>query len=201
MAYFDVKTAEEQGQSLINYLPNGRIFAGKNVDGTNIRAYFLALGTEILRAENNLNTLACEFFPQDTTLFIEEWEALVGIPDECFTNTGDIETRRRNVLLKLASLAVVTIGDFENLCDIFEIPCVIHSGISTTSWPWSWPHEWFPNQKTARFTMIVDLPTDFAGAEWPWSWPHPWSNDPNTIQCLFDQLKPGNVVITYRFIL
>ncbi len=201
MAFFDIKTKDEYGQSLIDYMPNGGVFAAKNLDETNLRRWLLALGSEILRSEESMNILACEFFPQNTTQYIEEWELLVGIPDTCFPGGGTIEERRRNVLIKLASLNVATVADFERLCVLFETPCIISNGIEHFGWPWTWPHLWFANAKDARFTMVVQLPESSRPSNWPWAWPHPWGKGDTILQCLFTQLKPANVIIKFLYTL
>jgi len=173
----------------------------KNIEGTNLRRFLLALGSEILRTEESINTLACQFFPQDTIEYIDDLEKLVGIPDNCFPGTGSLETRRNHVVIKLASLNVATVEDFERICALFDLECKITSGISHHFWPWTWPHLWFASQKEARFTMVVNLPTSAQPSTWPWTWPHVWGADESILQCLFNQLKPANVQVKFLFTL
>ena len=201
MAFFDIKTADQYGQSLIDYMPNGGVFVAKNIEGSNIRRFLLALGAEILRSEQSINTLACQFFPQDTIEYIDDWERLVGIPDDCFPGTGDLETRRNHVLIKLASLNAATVEDFERICALFGLECQITSGIAHHHWPWTMPHLWFDSDKEARFTMVVNLPFSAQPSTWPWIWPHPWGADETILQCLFNKLKPANVQVKFLFTL
>ncbi len=110
-------TQEEAINSLAAYLPGGELFESAYIPGTNFNALLAGLSGELLRAENFLFLYNSQFIPDDTTVFIEEWESAVGIPDDCFSiDEGDTnEERRLNILVKLASLGVQTAADFVNL--------------------------------------------------------------------------------------
>lgn len=116
----------EMLQSLAAYLPGGELFQAAFVPGSNFNALLAGLSGELLRAENFLFLYNSEFIPDETTVFIEEWESAVGIPDDCFltTSTETNEVRRRNILVKLASLGVQTVDDFENLAVLMGFPDV-----------------------------------------------------------------------------
>lgn len=117
----------EMLQSLAAYLPGGELFQAAFIPGSNFNTLLAGLSGELLRAENYLFLYNSEFIPDETTVFIEEWESAVGIPDDCFTTTATEtnEVRRRNILVKLASLGVQTVGDFENLAVLLGFPDVI----------------------------------------------------------------------------
>lgn len=117
-------TLEEMLRSIAMYLPTGDVFTSAFVSGSNLNLLLEGLSKELLRAENFLYLYNSEFIPDQTTVFIEEWESALGIPDDCFTvNPGDTnEERRLNILVKLASLGVQTTADFENLATILGFP-------------------------------------------------------------------------------
>lgn len=106
--------------SLAAYLPGGELFESAYIPGTNLNALLAGLSGELLRTENFMFLYNSQFIPDNTTVFIEEWEAAVGIPDDCFKIDEDDtnEERRLNILVKLASLGVQTASDFENLAII-----------------------------------------------------------------------------------
>ena len=56
---------------------------------------------------------------------LEEWEQAVGIPDNIFAAATDIETRKRNILLKISGSRAETSLEFENIGKIlgFDIKC------------------------------------------------------------------------------
>lgn len=116
----------ETVRSLAAYLPGGELFESAFIPGSNFNALLAGLSGELLRAENFLFLYNSEFIPDETTVFIEEWEAAVGIPDDCFiiTEGQTNEVRRRNILVKLASLGVQTVDDFENLAVLMGFPDV-----------------------------------------------------------------------------
>lgn len=169
---------EEQASSLAAYLPGGELFEGAKVDGTNLRKFLKGLSGELVTAEGYFRTIADEYDITTTTLFIDEWEAAVGIPDTCFLGTGTIVERRRDVLAKLVSLGVQTVSDFEDLADLFGIPVNVYQGAT-------------------RFTINID----FVGVtieEFTYTFPFTFGNAETALMsCLFDKLKPANCTIVY----
>ncbi len=119
-------TQSEMVASLAAYLPGGELFQSAFIPGTNFNALLTGLSGELLRAENVLFLYNSQFIPDETTVFIEEWESALGIPDDCFTVSPDDtnEQRRINILVKMASLGVQTADDFVNLADILGFPNV-----------------------------------------------------------------------------
>ena len=119
------RTLEEVTQSLIDYLPNGPLWEGASIPGTNLHALITGLATALLDYETFLRIYNNEFIPSSTeTDFLENWERAVGIPDSCFPgpDESDLDVRRLHVLVKLASLGVQTAADFENLATIMGFP-------------------------------------------------------------------------------
>lgn len=117
-------TKTEMISSLAAYLPGGELFESAYIPGSNFNALLAGLSGELLRAENFMFLYNSQFIPDETTVFIEEWESAVGIPDNCFTisSSDTNEQRRLNILVKLASLGVQTVADFENLAVILGFP-------------------------------------------------------------------------------
>jgi len=103
--------------SLGQYLPSGGLFDAAFRHGTVLRSLFVGLSGEYHRANEQLRLLVSEFDPRVTTLFIDEWERNVGIPDSCFDGTGDLATRRNHVYVKLALMNCQTNTDFKNLAE------------------------------------------------------------------------------------
>lgn len=127
-------TEEEMIASLAAFLPGGELFESAFIPGTNLHSLLAGLSGELLRAENFLFLYNSQFLPDQTTVFIEEWESALGIPDDCFPGPAEAstETRRLHILVKLASLGVQTSDDFENLATILGFPDVeVVSGVGS----------------------------------------------------------------------
>ena len=64
-------------------------------------------------------TFIDDVYPDTTTAFLEDWERIVGIPDECAGGevAGTIEQRRLDVLAKLRARGVVSVQDFKDLAE------------------------------------------------------------------------------------
>jgi uncharacterized protein YmfQ (DUF2313 family) len=134
------------------------------------------LATEFKRGEDYLITLENEYFPDNTSLFLDEWEKAIGIPDTCFPGNGTTEERRLHIVLKLSSLGVQTASDLEELALLFGLTLTVTgqdqftirvegSGISS-SWP---PY---------------DVPFDVGGGA-------------NVLTCLFEHLIPANTDLLF----
>ena len=157
-------------RSLAQFLPNDKLFEAKCIPGSNLNGLLTGLGRELLRVNESIEELACNYLISESAQFLPEWEAMVGIPDDCFLGTGTDEERMRDVLIKLASLNVITEEDWEALCLLFGVEnCIIQNGIEHMAWPWIWPHIWFSSEREARFTMVISLPESFQPSTWPWT--------------------------------
>lgn len=191
---------EEHADSIDAYLPSGRLFEGGRVTDTNLRKLLLGLSGELVMAEGFLKTIETEYDITTTTLFIDEWEAAVGIPDDCFLGTGDIEERRKHVLVKLASLGIQTEADFENLAAILGITVDIIDGITAgTTFPLTFPSVLLGlTDEEARFTIVVTYTTT-AVEQFPYTFPLTFVEDTVSIlRCLFNKLKPANCNVLFQ---
>ncbi len=175
---------EEQTQSLADYLPPGRAFGAKNVNGTNLRLFLRGLAQEVLRVEDQIDIFRNEILPDTTTLFLDEWESAVEIPNGCLTVRDTPAARRELILTKLADMNLQTEQDFIDLAAIFGVAITVESGIER-------PDLGFSSNREARFTIVINfivvIPERF-----PYEYPIPFGQ-PNiaTLECLFETLKPA----------
>jgi uncharacterized protein YmfQ (DUF2313 family) len=190
------RTLIEHTQSLANYLPGGRVFAQKNKSGSNLRKLLRGLATEVLRADEFIRTYEQEVIPDQTTLFIDEWEQAVGIPDSCFKGTGTIEQRRTHVLIKLASLGVQTEQDFIDLAALFGVTVTIEQGSTQGAFPMTFPLLLLGD--AAYFTIIVRY-SDVSAARFPHTFPITFGAEAiGIMECLFTKLKPANCDLIFE---
>lgn len=189
----------KHADSLADYLPSGRLFNAARITDTNFRKLLLGLASELFTAEGYLKTVSNEYDINTTTLLIEEWEGALGIPDTCFAADGTIDDRRRDVLVKLASLGVQTPEDFEALGDIFGVSVTVNAGIDFSSvFPMTFPFVFFNSAKDARFTIIIDFTVEPA-SRFTLTFPFTFgSSGINVLECLFNKLKPANCDIIFR---
>jgi len=190
---------EDHADALADYMPNGRLFESKKIGHSNYRQLLRGIGSELFTAEGYLVSLNNEYLPDQTVLFIEEWEAALGIPDDCFFASESIDGRRKNILVKLASLGVQTANDFEALGDIFGVAVDVNAGFDFNStFPATFPFIFFDSVTDSRFTIIVDFTVEEA-SRFPLTFPFAFgSNEIAEIECLFEKLKPANCNVIFR---
>lgn len=170
-------TAEEHRKSLADYYPHGPILGDKNIPGTDTFQFLLGIAQELVRSEAYLKTTQDEYIPNDTDVFLENWERALGIPDDCFKIEGvSLEQRKQNVLVKLSSLGVQTAQDFENLAAIYGLNVTVLSGEDAAGddFPLSFPHTFGEDIPNPKFTIVVQYT---GGSFFPLNFPHPFGTD------------------------
>jgi len=190
---------EEHADALADYMPNGRLFEAKKIGDSNYRQLLRGIGGELFTAEGYLISLNQEYLPDQTVLFIEEWETALGIPDDCFSTAGSIDGRRKNILIKLASLGIQTATDFEALGEIFGVDVIVHAGRDVGStFPMVFPFIFFDRSSDSRFTIVVDFIVEAAN-RFPLTFPFTFgSSEIAILECLFNKLKPSNCNVLFR---
>lgn len=94
------RSAEDYGRALGRLLPPGVALARRA--GSAVMRLLEGVGVELARLDVRARQLINEMTPSLTDELIEEWEAHVGLPDECTGDDGaSVETRRSRVVAKL----------------------------------------------------------------------------------------------------
>lgn len=192
MFLFERRDLEEYTDSLAAYMPGGELFASKSVQDSNFRKLLRGMAGELFRSNGLLREYSSEVLPDQTSKFLDEWESALGIPDECFSGTGSNEERRRDILVKLASLGVQTAQDFVDLAAIFGVTVEIVPGSDSGVFPLIFPVLVFGSAEEARFTIIVNI-TVTPESAFPYTFPIPFgTSEIGIIRCIFEHLKPAN---------
>lgn len=191
-------TQEQHADTLADFLPGGRLFEAKRVSGTNLRDLLLGFSNEMIRSEGYLKTFEDEYLPDETNLFLDEWEFVLGIPDTCFSGTGTAADRRTAILVKLASLGVQTVDDFVALALRFGVVVLVFPGKDVDDTPSLVPGVTFTSAKEARFSIVVSY-TLTDEEVFTYTFPIPFSTGEVAIlECLFNKVKPSNCQLIFK---
>ncbi len=187
---------EDHADALADYMPNGRLFEAKKIGNSNYRQLLKGIAGELFTAEGYLVSLNDEYLPDQTVLFIEEWESALGIPDGCFSTDGTIDERRTNILTKLAALGIQTAKDFEDLALVFGKVVQVTSLSEEAFPPFDVPFSptSFPD---SRFIIVV-TGEDLLSAVPPYDVPFDLIVGESVLECVFKKLKPANCGILFR---
>ena len=91
---------------------------------------------------------------------------------------------------------VTTAQDFIDLAAEFGITVTIIPGAVAGTFPMVFPLMFFTSGKEARFTMVVEFPSDLE--TFPLTFPIPFGDGIiGVIKCLFNRIRPANVQIIY----
>ncbi len=189
----------EQADILASYLPGGRLFRKASVADSNFRNLLLGLAGEMTAVDDAIQRYYDQYKPDATTEYLAEWERALGIPDDCFSGTGPVADRRRDILAKLAALGVQTAKDFVDLAALFGVTATIRGGRASGVFDmYAFPIMFYDSPKAARFTMIVTLSGPI-GSVFTSTFPLQFGSDiMGVIECLFTHLKPANVNIIFE---
>lgn len=193
------RTQEEQATVLAGYLPNDQLWHDKNVDDTVLRKILLGLASQWLDFRDTGNEVCSEYDPTTTTKLITEWETAVGIPDCCFSNTGSLEDRRKQILLKLAGINATTAKQFENIAAVlgYDVTVEAAKDSSSASFPMTFPFILMTSDE-AIFSFIVNI-NDPASSGFPYTFPFTLASGVSELlKCLFDKLKPANSLVFFN---
>jgi uncharacterized protein YmfQ (DUF2313 family) len=186
----DKHSLEEHTDALADFLPSGPLFEAKKISDSNFRKLLKGFAGELFTAEGYIKTFDDEYSPLTTVLFIEEWERALGIPDDCFRATGDIDERRVHILTKLASLGIQTQDDFIALGLIFgnDITVEALDAMVSPPIPVTYPD--------ARFTLVITGAEIVSGFP-PYDVPFTPDTGESILQCLFNKLIPVNCKLLF----
>lgn len=195
---------EDYANALAQNLPGGQLYIAKDVDGTLLRDLINGLSGEGVRLDNFLSLIAINHNPAVTVDYIDEWEAALGIPDECFSGPGNNNTladRQRDVVVKFARLNISTREEYIALAALYGFDITINNGIFYGGWPVKFPWYFYGDATTAKFTMIVTFlnvapPLGSFPVTFPWVF---GAQTTNIIQCLFEKIVPLPYTIIYIF--
>ena len=199
MTIFNEITQIQQANILSQYIRDDRLHQAKNKDNSNLRKILLGLASEFVRFRDKANLIYNEYNPKSTTDFITEWETQVGIPDDCFNNTGTLEERGINILLKLAGINTTTTEQFKNIASILGYNISVSTGIDTSVFPLQLPFILI-DQVEAPFTIVITLPASEQADGLPLELPFTLTSEtPEILQCLFNKIKPAHCNIIFRY--
>jgi len=192
-----VKTLAEQARALASFLPGGKHFEAKNLQGSNVQKLISGFSQELLIADGYIREYSKEIIPDQTVQFIEEWESAVGIPDDCFYIAGTISERRNNVLVKLAALGVKTVDDFEALATALGLTVTVAPMGESSLFPLTLPFI-LTDVATTKYTIVVSFEVGTPNV-FPLTFPISFGDSIiQVMECLFRKLKPANCDIIYQ---
>jgi len=190
---------DQQTNILASYLRDDPLYESKNIEGEPLRKILKGLATQFLDTRNKINYTVEQYNLTKTTDLISEWESFVGIPDGCIKNTGTLEQRRLNILLKLAGINATTKKQFENIAKVLGYNIDVETGVDTSTFPMTFPII-LMSPAEAPFIIVVTLDASLKPAGFPLKFPISFTSDvPDILKCLFNKLKPAHCKLYFRY--
>lgn len=115
---------EKYKKLLTDLLPTGR--AWQQVRGHEL---FKGMAIEFCRVEERGADLLKEIGPETTTELLEDWENLLGLPDECTPEDQTINERRVQIAQKLGTLGGLNAGYYKHIASLLGFDIEIENPV------------------------------------------------------------------------
>jgi uncharacterized protein YmfQ (DUF2313 family) len=157
----DEITLDRMTDILCKYYPDGIMWEAKYIEGSNLRNTIKAKAKEFLRSYSRIFEIRTQYNIRTTTTLIDEWEKMLGIPDECFSNIDILQIRREQSIAKLARVKkLVTDQNYQQLAKIFNVDMeVLPAHPKHTQFPYTFPIIFCNDEMEAVNTIIVHFLT------------------------------------------
>lgn len=110
-------------QLLVDLLPFGRLWDVRNQPV--LSALLGAMAPELARADDRIQDMLREADPRQTFELLEDWQRLLGLPDECTPLGATLEEQRNQVVQKYTSVGGISGAYYEFLTAQLGFPSVV----------------------------------------------------------------------------
>jgi uncharacterized protein YmfQ (DUF2313 family) len=194
------RTQQEQARILANYLRDDKLHQAKNQKDSNLYKILVGLAEGWLDFRNNANAIVDNYNINNSLLLIEEWEQMVGIPDNIFDISGDIETRKRNILLKLAGSKAETKEQFERIGKILGFDIQVEPAFKYSRFTYTFP-VLLLNEGSSPFVILVNINKSLKPNGFSFKFTFKFSIDSaDILKLFFNKIKPSNTIIIFRYV-
>ncbi len=120
-------------------------------------------------------------------MFLEDYELMLNIPDDCIPLGNTIAQRRNFILLKLAGMNLQ--ADFENIAlQFFGIVVIAIPGLDSFN---AGDPASIGSADDALHTLVIEFIAD-SSEQFPYTFPLPFGSDGvNILKCLYAKLIPA----------
>jgi uncharacterized protein YmfQ (DUF2313 family) len=188
-------------EAQVKLFPRG--FAWLMPAGSVWRKLLAGFSVEFTRIQARACDLIKESFPLLAVETLTEWEADLGLPDKCSTNTGtDINARRSQILRKLTQRGGQSIAYFESLALSLGITVAIRE-LNGNEFLAGFSRAGDSIDNATSFYWVVRA-TDFeltefrAGQNTAGQPLRIWGN--SVLECLINELKPAHTVVIFEYV-
>jgi len=194
------RTQQEQARILANYLRDDKLHEAKNQENSNLYKILIGLAEGWLDFRENANDVVDNYNINNSLLLIEEWEQMVGIPDNIFDISGDIETRKRNILLKLAGSKAETKEQFERIGKILGFDIQVEPAFKYSRFTYTFP-VLLLNEGSSPFVILVNINKSLKPNGFSFKFTFKFSIDSaDILKLFFNKIKPSNTIIIFRYV-
>jgi len=194
------RTQQEQARILANYLRSDKLHDAKNNKDSVLFKILMGLAVGWTDFRDNSQLIIDNYNIYNSVKLLEEWEQAVGIPDDVFAVASDIETRKRNILLKISGSRAETSLEFENIGKIlgFDIKC--ETGYQYCRFPLRFPII-FTTAEALPFLIVITIDKKYQPKTFPFTFPIEFKSDIAIIlKLFFDKIKPANTKLIFRYV-
>lgn len=189
------RTEDEHALILGRFLNDGRHLVSKRITTKTLFKFLKGVAKSFKSIEEKANELINGRLLTESTTNLDEWERVVGVPDECYDGLGTIENRQRYTLAKLSADGVSTAEQLEWICSVLGFSVTIIPG--HFFWDNPDPRVSLSTEKESRFTIVfeIDFLQSIASPDtFSYTFPFIFGENPERImKCFMRKIIDSNV--------
>jgi hypothetical protein len=192
---------DDTSQQMADSLPQGRAWAAKNIDTSNMRKLINSLAVVHNRSQQQIQLLDEEFRIDGTTDLLEEWETSVGLPDECTALSTTLALRRQAVIDRFRKKPWVTLSDLQTYVDnVFpEVGVILYPG--GEYYPLEYELEaTLMGDVSDRFIIVAEIPLSGESLEYTLELTIEGGINTDELECVLNKLLLANVLLQIEFV-
>lgn len=106
---------DQYAVQMLKMLPPGKAFTRD--PSSNLYKLMYSLAGQIKQVDDTACDLAIDWQPSNTTNFLPEWQASLGLPDRCLTNASSFDDQRNQVVARLTFDGATTKDFVQSFCE------------------------------------------------------------------------------------
>lgn len=119
---------ERYKQLLIKLLPKGRLW--KPAEQPVFSKVLESAAQELCRVDDRVKQMFLEIDPRATDESLDQWEGVLGLPDECTPDDLDINERKTQILQKLTNIGGLSKTFYEFIGDQFGFEIFVNNEVN-----------------------------------------------------------------------
>lgn len=201
MNIYNNLSTDQLARITAKYMQSGKAYLAKNIPSKKLYKLIKGLSNEIGNVRNKLNEQINQYDIYQTSEFIEEFETMLGIPDECFSNQETLEIRQNQIVAKMIADGIENRQDLIDVIAILGYVITITNAHEVSTFPVTFPWRFFGNESQSSKTLVITFPDNEAPNLFPAKFPWVFGGESYLVrvECFIRTLISSTNVVVFEY--